>query len=762
MRAGPQSRSRIVSIARVLAILAFATLSGCGGCSEDSPPEILPPPASPTDPVPDRTISPLVDLVALCDVEHRGLLLDFGTPAVDGRIEEVSTEAGRLASVERGGATWSVVDGRSTRASFVIAEPGPLQLAARIHSHTAKGLSFVVDGQVLGSVRLKPGEAKTIELPPTTLPLDAGEHSLELSFSPRTARTPVAEIDWVRVGFPDELRQTYGPPTLDDVVDARAVLDKVPHRAYSIRAPGLVRCPVRVPPQGRLRVAVGVRGTGRGEIEVAVRSDGKPAIVLARRALEGADGARWEDLDLPLDGFAEQLVQLELRAPTSTEGARLLFGDPEVVVPTIAPKPGPTARVVVIVVLAGVDRQTLPGYDLRPIGQLDHLSALASSGTTFLAHRGPTTVVSGTMATLLTGLPPAVHSLTDEGGRLPESVPTLTQSAQEASVQTAFFTAVPHTFAPFGFARGAAQFEAISPVSGDARDPLSAAAAWITTALARQPSTRLFVVVHARGGHPPWTVATKQLESLPPENYSGEISPRRAGQQLATLRRRGRSLDLSQNDLIRIGALHQLALVEQDRALGVLLEALASAGVEDETLLVVTGDVSSGVADLFDDAPPLDDGALALPLWVRFPRGAYAGVKVSRATEVVDVAQTVVNALEIAPLRGLAARDLGGVASGLVLSADRPLVATAGDAWSVRWGDLVLRHRIGARAKLCDLVVDESCAFDRREQSPFAASALLRRLARHRFTPATPAAERESAVVDDDTLAALRVWGAAQ
>lgn len=762
MRLRSRSRSWSESAARALSLLAFGALAGCGGCSDDSPPEILPPPAAPIGPVPDRTISSLVDLVALCDVEHRGLLLDFGTPAVDGRVDEASAEARRLPSVERGGATWSVVAGRSTKASFVIAEPGPIQLAATVHSHTAKGLSFVVDGQVLGSVRLKPGEAKTVELPPTTLPLDAGEHLLELGFSPRGAREPVAEIDWVRIGSPDELRQTYGPPTLDDVVDAKAVLDRVPHRALSVRAPGLVRCPVRVPPQGRLRVAVGVRGAGRGEIEVAVRSDGKPANVLSRRAMEGGESARWEDLDIPLDAYAEQLVELELRAPTSTEGARLLFGDPEIVVPTIAPPPSPTARVVVLVVLAGVDRQTLPGYDSRPIGQLEHLSALSATGTTFLAHRGPTTVVAGTMATLLTGLPPAVHTLTDEGGRLPESVPTLTQSAQEASVQTAFFTAVPHTFAPFGFARGAAQFEAFSPVSGEARDPLSAAAAWITTALARQPSSRLFVVVHARGGHPPWTVATKQLETLPPENYSGEISPRRAGQQLANLRRRGRSLDLSQNDLIRIGALHQLALVEQDRALGELLEALEAAGVDDETLLVVTGDVSSGVADLFDDAPPLDDGALALPLWVRFPKGAHAGVKVSRATEVVDVAQTVLNALEIAPLRGLAARDLGGVASGLVLSADRPLVATAGDAWSVRWGDLVLRQRLGSRAKLCDLSVDESCAFDRREQSPFAARALLRRLARHRFTAATPAAERESAVVDDETLAALRVWGAAQ
>jgi hypothetical protein len=423
MRVGARSRSRVVSALNALAILACGLLAGCSGCSGDSPPEIPPPPPAPLGPVPDRTISPLVDLVALCDVEHRGLLLDFGTAAVDGRIEEASAEGGRLASLERGGATWSVVAGRSTRASFVIAEPGPIQLAAKVRSHTARGLSFVVDGQVLGSVRLKPGEAKTVELPPTTLPLDAGDHLLELSFSPRAARAPVAEIDWVRVGFPDELRQTYGPPTLDDVVDAKAVLDKVPHRAFSLRAPGLVRCPVRVPPQGRLRVAVGVRGTGRGEIEVAVRTDGSPANVLARRALEGAEGARWEDLDLPLDAYAEQLVHLELRAPTSTEGARLLFGDPEIVVPTIAPKPSPSARVVVIVVLAGVDRQTLPGYDARPIGQLDHLSALASSGTTFLAHRGPTTVVSGTMATLLTGLPPAVHTLTDEGGRLPESVP---------------------------------------------------------------------------------------------------------------------------------------------------------------------------------------------------------------------------------------------------------------------------------------------------------------------------------------------------
>jgi arylsulfatase A-like enzyme len=689
-------------------------------------------------------------------------VLDFGTPAVDGRVDEVSDDPSRPPTIERGATTWSIVAKNALRTSFVTAEAAPVLFGASVRSLSARRLTIAIDGHTIGSARLEPGRTKLVELPPTTLPLDPGEHTLELFFAPRSTRGPVAEVDWVRIGRPDELKQTYGPATLDDVVDPRAVIGKVPHRAFSLRAPGLVRCPVRVPSQGRLRVAVGARGTGRGDVEIALRQDGAPEQVLTRRTLEPSDDPRWLDLDVPLDAYADQLVHLELRAPSGTEGARFLFGDPEIVVPTIVPQPAPPAKVVVLVVLAGVDRQTLPGYGPTPIGQLDRLAALSTTGTTFLAHRGPTTVVSGTMASLLTGLPPAVHTLSDDGGRLPDTVPVLPQSAQEAGVQTAFFTAVPHSFAPFGLSRGAAHLEVFSPVRGDGEEPLSSAARWITEALATQPASRLFVVVHARGGHPPWNVAAKQLDSLPPENYSGEISPRRAAQQLATFRRRGKTLDLSQNDLVRIAALHQLALVEQDRALGELVDALAAGGVEDETMLVVTGDVSSGVADLFDDAPELDDGALSLPLWIRFPKGAHAGVKVSRATEVVDIARTVAQALSLEPPRGTPGRDLGAVASGLVVDADRPLVARAGDAWSVRWGDLVLRQRLGGRAKLCDLAVDESCAFDRRESSPFAASALLRRLARHRFTAATPLAPREAAVVDDDTLAALKVWGAAE
>ena len=49
------------------------------------------------------------------------------------------------------------------------------------------------------------GEIKVAKTSPTTLPLDAGSHRIGLRFSPKSADDPYADVDWVRVGVPDEI-----------------------------------------------------------------------------------------------------------------------------------------------------------------------------------------------------------------------------------------------------------------------------------------------------------------------------------------------------------------------------------------------------------------------------------------------------------------------------------------------------------------------------------------------------------------------------
>jgi hypothetical protein len=743
-------------------LAAFAVVGALAACSEKKPDAAassgaLAAPGPGDGPVADRVVASLYDLAPMCDVEHRGILVDLGTPSALGRVS-VRGDSGPMETAEHDGATWAVAQARGFDVKFVLVEPTPIFAAIHLAPVGAKSVSLFVDDLPLGSGRLR-GGATTIETSPTTQALDAGEHVLGVRFSPGRVKESYADVDWVRVGFPDELTVTYGPPTADDVVQPSAVLNKVPHRAFSLRTPAVVRCPLRVPAGARLRVAVGMVGAGESDAEIAVRSDSEPPVSLLRRTIRGGDEAAWDDFEAPLDQFAGRIVELELRAASGATSGRILFGDPEVLVPTIPPPKTPEAQVVVLVVLSGVDREDLPGYSTAGGPGLERLSKLAEHATRFGAHRGVTNVVPAALATLLTALPPEASSVTDYGAKLPDSSNTVLTSARGASRQVGFFSGVPHSFGPSGLARGATQVSFSSPVSGEAEDPLPLAARWITTTLAADPKAKLLVVVHARGGHPPWAVSQKQLDTLPPENYTGDLSPRRAAQQLAMLRRKKARLDLSEQDLIRIAALYKVSLVDQDQKLGGLLDALTDAGVDESSVVMVTGDVSGGLDSLFADTPPLDEHTLALPLFVQFPTGMFAGRAVEEATTPLDLAVTLAASLGLpAPREGFG-RDLAGVASGVALPDDGPSVATAAGLAAARWGSFTLRQRDRGAATLCEVDLDPTCTFDRRPMRPLLANALERLLARHDEHVAKSAQRGQSVVIDDETLAALRVWG---
>ncbi len=746
------------ALARLLAACLVA--SGAVACSSETSPALvdggLPPtPGFGDGPVADRVVMSLVDSIERCDIDHRGDVVDLGGPMVEGRVVGAAKE--RLGQVEHDGATWSIVEAATLETTFVTTERTRLFAGARIASVSAKQVSLFIDDVPLGTHKLKPSEITLIETAPSELPFDPGEHTLKLRFAPARSSEVRAHVDWVRAGVPDELKATYGAPVLSDVLQPDAALAKVPHRALRLRTPSTVRCTLRVPPGARLRTAIGLLGSGEAEAEIVARVEGKAPVSLLRRAVKGGDAAAWEDVDATLDAFAGQLLHLELRASGLAPG-RLLFGDPEIVVPTVPPEDVRRARLVLLVVLSGVEREELPGYSENAAPGLSRLAQLSAEATTFTRHRASSTLALTNLATMLTGLSPHVHTLTDLGAMLPATVPTLAQHARDAAVQTALFTGVPHTFQPFGLQRGLSHVVQISPAEGEGRDPLTEAAAWLETALAGTPNGSFFVVVHARGGHPPWVVPPKLADALPPENYTGEIQPRRAAEQLAAFRNRRSKVALPEPDRVRVAALHQVALAEQDRALGKLLDVVDTANLEKNTLLIVTTDATSGLTTLFADQPPLEERSLDHALYVSFPEGVAAGRKVDAASGVEDLTVTIARSLGLTPAKTWKGRDLSHVASHTAAATDDMRFALLGEMYAVRSGDLVLRERANGRAVLCDLALDPTCAFDRRAAYPLATGAMLRALARHQASQVTPHTAATLAL-DDGTLASLKVWG---
>lgn len=756
--------------------IVFAALAGpsctCGSRVDGTPGAPNETPAKtaeikkPGTPLPVLRLD-LLDVLSRCDLEHRGLLLDAGTDALTGRFGWLGNVPEGISQSEHDGSTWLRAFDKSITLSFVLSEPTPLFVAARILGRSAKSASVLFDDQPLGLLNFQRDQIRVASTVTTSLPADAGQHTLTIRFvgKPR-GNEAFAEIDWIRVGFPDELTTTYGPPTQRDLIVPAAALSGVPHRSMALRAPGAVRCPVLVPKDAHISVSLGLMGQGEGDAEIRILEDGRAPRVLHRAHLEGGPKATWSDVDLPLQGEEDALVALELRAVSALPGTRVLLGDPRVEMKETAVPQALSARAAVIVVLSGVERSMLPPWKTEPSPSLPTLSELAQSATTFSFHRAPTTVVAGVVASMLTGLPPRTHSVTDSAARLSKAHATIGTVARDASVRTAMFTGVPTTFRAFGFADTSwEQFAEISPASGDpATAPIDKATAWISDVLRDAPDARMLVVIHARGAHPPWAVSPREMAELAPADYAGSIEPRRAAQILAELRVKKGTKSLSPADLQRIRSIADLALSAEDRALGALIAALRSANVWDSSLLVVTADISSGPSEssLYAEGTDLRESTLLLPLYVHFPGGAYAGARVDEPTEVVDIAHTVLSEMNLSFSRKSYGRDLALIAAQVDAEGfGGPQIAVLDDRYATRWRSLILTGRYGSAPFLCATKLDPTCAFNRREAMPIAAMALFRRTVMTDMQTRSPLSAREPATLDPETAAALSVWGVA-
>ncbi|MCC6648670.1 MAG: sulfatase-like hydrolase/transferase [Polyangiaceae bacterium] len=710
-----------------------------------------------------RTLPRKIDLLAKlprCELRHRGLLFDLGTPAVDGlSLLRLTPDAG-VTSVEREGATWARVSTRELSFRFVLDAPESVFVGARVRGLASKAATVLIDGKAVGTLSFSRHQTRKVETPLFAAPVSAGMHTVALRFSgsSRDGVDPFAEVDWVRVGFADDDPSSFAAPTLRDV-EQDVALSGVPHRAVSLRGPGSLRCTLGVPPDGRLRTSLGLLGAGEGEAEVRVLVDGSAPVTLRAARLVGGDRATWTDVDLPLLGFEGQIVTLELAATSATRGARVVFGDPVIVGRDMSAVAIPRARAVVVVVLTGVDLYRLPPWS--PDRPLPTLATLAREGVVFDRCRAPTTVTGGVLASIITGLSPGEHALNDGQARLPELLPTLGTVVKEASARTAMFTANPWTGEAFGFARGwdrYTMFSPISPALGTA--PIDE----IVKFIAEKDQSRekgLLAVAHARGIHPPYDLSPGEFAQLPPSDYAGPLDPRRAGQVLERFRQRKRAKEKwSAPDRARLSGMMDAALVATDRSLSNLIDSLRKAELWDDTLLIVTSDVAAAldpVAPPFPEALDLSEDVLSVPLVVRFPRGALAGTRAQAPATSADLARTALAALDV-DLGAQGGKDLFSLAATGTTPVERALVARLGDRYASRWGDLRLAGRQGATPTLCHLPSDPRCERDALEDRPHQAVALFRETfdAEQRKDPPP---RRESARWDADTTAALNVWG---
>jgi hypothetical protein len=749
------------------ALVAMALAGRCARSDPEATPSAARPAVSAPRAISQKRAGPPLDLIdglPSCDVEHEGLFLDVGTPAVEARRDHAVGPFRDTPVYERAGASFARVHSRRLAYEFALLAPlRKVSVSVRAMGVISRQVSVYLDDRRVGALLLSRDEPTIVATPPID-ELSAGTHVVTLRFGggAQGADEPYAEVDWIRVGPPRDSPVSYAPPTLRDIV-TDVVLDGEPRRAVVLRSPGAVRCAVRVSPGMVLRARLGFWGNGRGTAKVRVLEDGEPPEVLVERKVVGGAGAMWTPVTLELERFAGRVVGVELSSLESTGGGRVAFGEPG-----IAGSPdelrAPSSRIVIVVVAAGLDRRLIPPWG--PVSGLPAITKLARDGVAFDRYRVPTTVVGATMTSLLTGLTPRAHGVEDPYTRLSDEIRLLGERAAEGSAHAAFLTAVPMSFPPFGLDRGWDRYEAFSPVKDvPATEPYARGMAWLKEQLAASQTGKLLLVVHSRGGHPPWDITRDEVAQLPPEEYSGPVEPRAGALVLSNLRgQKGADQRLSGADWRRLHALEEAALRKEDAALHRLLDALEKDELYESSTIVFMGDVATGDPPgiPFGPAPPLREDTLLAPLIVKFPRNVLAGTAVGAMATTMDVTATIVHALGLDDA-GLDGVDLYRLAKGGLPLDGHALVATLGTRYSTRWGPWLLSGEFGRRPTLCLVDVDPSCVTDAFAQSPFAAAALFRRTYQietaARATRARTVHATTRVVPDADTQAALKVFG---
>jgi hypothetical protein len=752
---------------RIAAALLCATIAPGCTCQRASDGSATPAPPATTEgdaSAPARTV--VIDFVRdldRCALGHRGVLLDLGDPMTKDSLHPGSLAPGKDERIEHEGATWLRVRARALTMTFywsagsTDAPEAAAYVEARVRGLTARGVAVLLDGKPAGSWALGKGETRIqVARPVVPVALTPGAHELSLRFigGPRASDEPLAEIDWVHVGT-GETGEAYSAPTrldavLDTTVGGRSL------RALSLRAPGSVRCSGWLPADATLEASLATVGGGEADVEARLLRDRHAPVVLGTAHVTGS-GVAWAPWSVPVTGLEGDgaLGSLELVARRATKGTRLLLGEPRVVVTgsTALPAP-PAARGVVVVVLGSTSARSLsPWGGPHPAAEL---AKLASTGTTFLSNRAVSSLANADLGSMLTGLPPLVLGLDEPDVRLPKGPTTLEEALRQGGVATALFTANPTTGPVFGFDRGWDTLVAHDPLDGmPATQVFDDAAGWIEA----HKADRFLVVIHARGGHPPWEASAEELKTMPPEGYLGVVEPQRAAEVLGKARKH--PARLKDDDRARAWALYDRAVDAHDAALGRLVTALRAAGRDGDTAVIVTGDVAAteGPPLPFVDVDTLDEPILATPLVVRWPQdNALAGRRVEAPSSPLDIARTAMGALGMSPPEAFRGIDLATLARGALVPAQRPMAASRAGRSSIRWGTSILLASRERETRLCDVALDPACVADVRATTPLALEPLHRWAVDNLAAPPAPY-PREPAVIDARTLSILVRWG---
>jgi len=305
----------------------------------------------------------------------------------------------------------------------------------------------------------------------------------------------------------------------------------------------------------------------------------------------------------------------------------------------------------------GYERETSPS-----------LEALADEGILFETAYAPSATTGPSHASLFTSVWPMSHGVTKNGRELDASWTTLAEVLAEEGYETAAVVSSYVLSSRFGYDKGFSSFDddfsqAVVPHGvtlwegeavegkfyGRADDTTGRALRWLEDR--PEPEKPFFLFVHYFDPHDPYLV---------PDGYTPPFQP-------------GPKEALKHN---RVVFMYDATLAYMDQEVGRLLAGLKRLGLEDETLVVVTGDHGEGLMERghWHHGIHIHEEGVRVPLILRLPNQKSAGLRVSSPVSWLDLAPSLLALSGIPPREDFRGESVAEVVYGeRILDPERPI-----------------------------------------------------------------------------------------
>jgi len=285
----------------------------------------------------------------------------------------------------------------------------------------------------------------------------------------------------------------------------------------------------------------------------------------------------------------------------------------------------------------GYPRQTSPFLD-----------EIASRGVVFERAYAPMATTAPSHASIFTSLYPLEHGVVSNGRRLAASFPTLAERLRAAGFRTAGFASTHAHWGPIDLDRGFEAFDARPRKSAEvyrsADRTVDAALDWVSGC---QDCDRLLLFVHLFDAHAPLRPPERHLDV-----FRGASPDARREHAEFLEARHGVPIAFYGDDpgrMLFIMDRYDAEVRFVDEQLRRLYEGLASRGLSDGTLWIVTADHGEGLGSHRWMGHGLAwEESLRVPLIFHAPDGRLAPRRIGSIVELVDLLPTALELLEVA------------------------------------------------------------------------------------------------------------------